>query len=150
MKKSISIGISFLFAVWLTPYTYAQELLNYPLDTVNGEEVYQYRAEKGIGFYRIGLNFNVSQEDIIRLNPQLKERGVHLDELLLIPTGRPVVKTLPGENKSAKEAETAKTEEIETPEVTEVEKPKITDVEKPKVSISEKAEILKHQNDIKA
>lgn len=149
MKKSISIGISFLFAVWLTPYTYAQELLNYPLDTVNGEEVYQYRAEKGIGFYRIGVNFNVSQEDIIRLNPQLKERGVHLDELLLIPTGRPVVKPQPGENKDAKKAETAKTEEVEKPEVTEVEKPKITDVEKPKVSISEKAEILKHQNDIK-
>ena len=67
-----------------------QELLNYPLDTINGEEVYQYRVEKSIGLYRIGVNFNVSQNDIIRLNPQLRERGLHYDELLFIPTGRPV------------------------------------------------------------
>ena len=68
----------------------AQELLNYPLDTINGEEVYKYRVEKSIGLYRIGVNFNVAQKDIIRLNPQLRERGLHFDELLYIPTGRKV------------------------------------------------------------
>ena len=68
----------------------AQELLNYPLDTINGEEVYKYQVEKSIGLYRIGVNFNVSQGDIIRLNPQLRERGVHFAETLLIPTGRKV------------------------------------------------------------
>ena len=70
----------------------AQELLNYPLDTVNGEEVYRYQVEKSIGLYRIGVNFNVSQNDIVRLNPQLRERGLHYAETLLIPTGRPVEK----------------------------------------------------------
>ena len=55
----------------------AEELLNYPLDTVNGEEVYRYQVEKSIGLYRIGVNFNVSQSEIIRLNPQLRERGLH-------------------------------------------------------------------------
>ena len=65
----------------------AQELLNYPLDTVNGEEVYKYEVERGIGLYRIGVNFNVSQADIIRLNPQLRERGLHYGETLLLPTG---------------------------------------------------------------
>ena len=69
----------------------AQELLNYPLDTVNGEEVYQYEVERSIGLYRIGVNFNVTQAEIIRLNPQLRERGLHYGETLLIPTGRPVV-----------------------------------------------------------
>jgi hypothetical protein len=68
----------------------AQELLNYPLDTVNGEEVYKYEVERSIGLYRIGVNFNVSQNDIIRLNPQLRERGLHYGETLLIPTGRKV------------------------------------------------------------
>lgn len=82
----------------------AQELLNYPLDTINGEEVYKYRVEKSIGLYRIGVNFNVSQNDIIRLNPQLRERGLHYDELLLIPTGRPV-------NKVKSEEQKPKTEE---------------------------------------
>ena len=68
----------------------AQELLNYPLDTVNGEEVYRYQVEKSIGLYRIGVNFNVPQSEIIRLNPQLRERGLHFEEILLLPTGRKV------------------------------------------------------------
>ena len=68
----------------------AQELLNYPLDTIHGEEVYRYEVERSIGLYRIGVNFNVSQNDIIRLNPQLRERGLHYGETLLIPTGRKV------------------------------------------------------------
>ena len=69
----------------------AQELLNYPLDTIDGEEVYRYEVERSIGLYRIGVNFGVSQSEIIRLNPQLRERGLHYGETLLIPTKRPVV-----------------------------------------------------------
>ena len=69
----------------------AQELLNYPLDTINGEEVYRYEVEKSIGLYRIGVNFNVSQDDILRLNPQLHEHGVRYGETLLIPTKRKAV-----------------------------------------------------------
>ena len=70
----------------------AQELLNYPLDTVNGEEVYRYDVEKSIGLYRIGVNFHVSQSEIVRLNPQLNEHGVRYGDTLLIPTGRKVEK----------------------------------------------------------
>ena len=70
----------------------AQELLNYPLDTIDGEEVYRYEVERSIGLYRIGVNFGVSQSEIIRLNPQLRERGLHYGETLLVPTKRPVVK----------------------------------------------------------
>lgn len=68
----------------------AQDVLNYPLDTINGEEVYRYEVEKSIGLYRIGVNFNVPQSEIVRMNPQLKERGLHFGETLLIPTGRKV------------------------------------------------------------
>lgn len=70
----------------------AQDLLNYPLDTINGEEVYRYQVERSIGLYRVGVNFNVSQADIVRLNPQLRERGLHYGETIYLPTGRPVVK----------------------------------------------------------
>ena len=70
----------------------AQELLNYPLDTIDGEEVYRYEVDRSIGLYRIGVNSGVSQGEIIRLNPQLRERGLHYGETLLIPTKRPVVK----------------------------------------------------------
>ena len=69
----------------------AQELLNYPLDTINGEEVYRYEVEKSIGLYRIGVNFNVSQAEILRLNPQLREHGVRYGETLYIPTKRKAV-----------------------------------------------------------
>jgi len=68
----------------------AQEVKDYPLDTINGEEVYKYRVERSIGLYRIGVNFDVPQADIIRLNPQLRERGLHFDEVLYIPTKRKI------------------------------------------------------------
>ena len=106
-----------LLAAALLP-TQAQELLNYPLDTVHGEEVYRYQVEKGIGLYRIGVNFNVSQSEIVRLNPQLKERGLHYAEILLIPTGRPVV-----QETKPKVVETVVTEE----QVVVAEKPVVAD-----------------------
>lgn len=87
--KNKAIIIFALCSLFFVP-TMAQELLNYPLDTINGEEVYKYHVEKSIGLYRIGVNFNVSQSEIIRLNPQLRERGLHFAETLLIPTGRKV------------------------------------------------------------
>ena len=87
MKKYMYIVVLLLAVMSVQ----AQELLNYPLDTVNGEEVYRYQVEKSIGLYRIGVNFNVSQAEIVRCNPQLRERGLHYGETLIIPTGRPVI-----------------------------------------------------------
>lgn len=56
-----------------------------PRDTVDGKVIYRYQVEKSIGLWRISQTFGVSQEDIINANPQLKERGIHVDEILLIP-----------------------------------------------------------------
>jgi hypothetical protein len=86
MKKFLSIMM--ILCAMQVP---AQDLLNYPLDTINGEEVYVYEVERSVGLYRIGVNFNVTQSEIIRLNPQLRERGLHYGETLYLPTGRPVV-----------------------------------------------------------
>ena len=80
-----------LCALSLCPL-WGQELLDYPLDTINGVEVYRYEVEKSVGLYRISVNFNVTQEDIIRLNPQLRERGLHYGETIFLPTGRKVEK----------------------------------------------------------
>lgn len=90
----------------------AQELLNYPLDTINGEEVYRYQVERSIGLYRVGVNFNVSQADIIRLNPQLRERGLHYGEIIYLPTGRPVIKQT-----KAQVIETVVTETVVAPAI---------------------------------
>lgn len=89
--KNKALIICTLCSVLCVLSVQAQELLNYPLDTVNGEEVYRYEVEKSIGLYRIGVNFNVSQDDILRLNPQLHEHGVRYGETLLIPTKRKAV-----------------------------------------------------------
>ena len=85
-KAFIVFALCSLFCV----QTKAQELLNYPLDTINGEEVYKYEVERSVGLYRIGVNFNVAQSEIVRLNPQLRERGLHYGEILYLPTGRKV------------------------------------------------------------
>ncbi len=89
----------------------AQELLNYPLDTINGEEVYRYQVERGIGLYRVGVNFDVPQSEILRLNPQLRERGLHFGEVILLPTKRPVIM-----QSKAKVLETVVTETVVVPD----------------------------------
>lgn len=90
--------------------------LNYPIDTVNGQAVYRYHVEKSIGLYRLSVNFGVSQEEIIKWNPQLRDRGLFYDELLLIPvknatpkeekaTSQPVVQEPKKEVAEVKQAE---------------------------------------------
>ena len=87
MKKYFSILI-----ILCTVGIHAQELLPYPLDTINGEEFYRYEIERSIGLYRISVNFGVPQSEIIRYNPQIQEYGIRYGETLSIPTKRPVVR----------------------------------------------------------
>lgn len=76
-------------------FAYAEEntlaLDSIPLDTIQGEEVYKYQVEKGMGLYRIGVNFKVNQEEIIRLNPQLQTQGLRFGETIYIPTKRAIL-----------------------------------------------------------
>lgn len=77
--------VSFAYAEQNTPI-----LDSIPLDTIQGEEVYKYQVEKGVGLYRIGVNFKVNQEEIIRLNPQLQSQGLRFGETIYIPTKRAI------------------------------------------------------------
>lgn len=94
MKKLLSF-IALLFTACIT---YAQAPANttdtLQTDTIQGEIVYKYTVERSVGLYRIGLNFNVSQEEIIRLNPQLKKRGLHYGETIYIPAVKRRVEAL--------------------------------------------------------
>lgn len=56
-----------------------------PLDTIQGQIYYKYTVEKGIGLYRLSVNFGVSQEDILCANPDLQNRGMRYGEVLRIP-----------------------------------------------------------------
>lgn len=88
--KSFKFGVLFLCALFFVQ-TKAQDLLPYPLDTVNGEEMYRYEVERSIGLYRISVKFGIPQSEIIRYNPQIQEYGVRYGESLMIPTHRPVI-----------------------------------------------------------
>lgn len=80
MKKLASIFVLLAVAIGLRA-----EVLPYPTDTVNGQVVYRYTVEKSVGLYRISKMFDCSQEEIIDLNPQLKERGLHFEEVIYVP-----------------------------------------------------------------
>ena len=95
----------------------------WPIDTVNGTAVWRYKAEKSIGLYRISKNFGVTQEEIIKWNPQLRDRGLHVDEELLIPVSE--------EMKKIAEAAKQETPKQETPAV-ETPKQEIPIIEVPK------------------
>jgi len=67
----------------------AQNVLPYPMDTVDGKVYYRYTVEKSIGLYRISKNFGVSQEDILKANPDLRTRGLVFEEVIRIPANLP-------------------------------------------------------------
>lgn len=68
-----------------TPLYSADTLVRIPRDTIAGKVYYRYTVQKSIGLWRIAKNFGVSQEDILKANPGLAERGLRFDEPILIP-----------------------------------------------------------------
>ena len=68
----------------------AQTVTTYPIDTVNGVPCYRYKVEKKVGIFRISRNFGVSEEAIVEMNPQLRQRGPQYEEVLFIPVVKPV------------------------------------------------------------
>lgn len=62
--------------------------LSFPVETINGKPYYRYVVEKGIGLYRLSLNFNVSQEQILEANPKLRKTGLQYGATILIPVAQ--------------------------------------------------------------
>lgn len=108
MKKGLLV-LSLLLTQWLVAA--AQQLLPYPIDTIQGKAVYRYEVEKSIGLYRISVNFGVSQEEIIKWNPELKERGLHYGEIIYIPV---VNKVEPPKRFTAEPVEQEEQQPVET------------------------------------
>ena len=88
--------ILFVIALFVSIALQAQEF-DYPTRIVNGQEVYEYPVQKGEGLYRISVNFGVTQEEIIKLNPELKTTGLKLGQTILVPVRKqakkPILKT---------------------------------------------------------
>ena len=58
---------------------------SWPKDTVDGVVVYRYTVQKSEGLYRISKNFNVSQEELVTLNPKLQKEGLKFGQVIFIP-----------------------------------------------------------------
>lgn len=61
------------------------QTFDYPTRMVDGQEVYEYPVKKGEGLYRISVTFGVTQEELLRLNPELKTEGLKLGQVILVP-----------------------------------------------------------------
>ena len=113
----------------------AQELLPWPTDTIDGKVYYRYTVEKSIGLYRISKNFGVSQEAILQANPELRERGLRFEEIILVPANVPVVAKM-----EPKQQEEPKAPEV--PEVSDVpEEPAVIHESPEMPALTETAEI---------
>ncbi len=84
MKRCITY-LLVVVCTLLSPSMSAQVESSYPLDTIDGNIYYRYEVERSIGLYRISVNFNVSQEEILRANPELQTHGLRYGETILIP-----------------------------------------------------------------
>ena len=80
----VHIGLLLIFA-FMPILLLGQQPLAYPLDTIDGKIYYRYTVERSIGLYRLSVNFGVSQEEILRANPIIQEKGLRYDEVILIP-----------------------------------------------------------------
>jgi LysM repeat protein len=88
MKQKI---ICFLTAILcFSAFSFAQETLK--TQTIDGIEYYVYSVKQSEGLFRISQNFGVSQEEIMRLNPEVKD-GLRAGQIIFIPKVKDVVPT---------------------------------------------------------
>ena len=74
--------------LWAGMLSAQNPLLNYPLDTIDGEIFYKYAVERSIGLYRVSIKFGVSQDEILKYNPDITKTGLRYGETVLtIPSG---------------------------------------------------------------
>ncbi len=83
MRKTYTLLLTLLSLVLLGNTSLVAQ--DYPTDTIKGKVYYKYAVQQGEGLFRISQNFNVSQEDIIKCNPELKNSGLKRGQVIYIP-----------------------------------------------------------------
>ena len=68
--------------------SFAQE--QYRIQTIDGVEYYVYSVKQSEGLYRISVNFGVSQDEIIKFNPEVKD-GLKAGQIIFIPKKKGIV-----------------------------------------------------------
>lgn len=80
MRRLYSIVLVLLIAI-----SAMAQAVDCPTEMVKGRLMYKYKVHKGDGLYGLSLRFGVSQEEIVKHNPQLGTQGLRFDEYVYIP-----------------------------------------------------------------
>ena len=80
MKRKTSCLL--IIILFLSTFTFAQE--QYKTEVIDGIEYYVYSVKQSEGLYRISVNFGVSQDEIIKINPEAKNT-LKVGQILFIP-----------------------------------------------------------------
>lgn len=81
---SLMIVYSLLFTFILPYQALNAQKPEYPVTTIDGKKYYEYTVQPREGFFRLRVNFDISQEDVIKHNPQAKD-GLQAGMKILIP-----------------------------------------------------------------
>lgn len=81
MKKRLILSLA---AIALAA-TISAQTENLPKDTIDGTVVYKYTVQKSEGLYRISKTFDVTQEELVRLNPKLQTEGLKYGQVIYVP-----------------------------------------------------------------
>ena len=85
MRNTLLKRTLLLTAATLCIFVMQAQTTSYPTDTIKGKIFYRYPVQRGEGLYRISKNFGVSQEDIVKHNPELQNSGLKFGQTILIP-----------------------------------------------------------------
>lgn len=91
MKRRVSFIFISLFFFCLFAYTQNQQ--HYKIQVIDGVEYYVYTVQPTEGLYRISTNFGVSQEEITKFNPEIKD-GLKSGQIIYIPKKSDTTPTL--------------------------------------------------------
>ena len=88
-RKTICILVTLLsFSV----FSFAQA--QHEVRVINGVEYYVYSVKQSEGLFRISQNFGVSQDEITRINPEVRD-GLRVGQIILIPRRTQTAQTPP-------------------------------------------------------
>ena len=119
MNRTIitNIILAVVLACTASSVTYGQEYISAPVTVskekvrVNGTLCYSHIVKEKQTLFSIAKAYDVTVDDIYRLNPSLKETGLKKNAIILIPSAEALSSAVQAET-----AEVAKTDKVETPE----------------------------------
>lgn len=54
-------------------------------DTIKGKIYYRYTVERGVGLYQVSKRFGTTQEQLLKLNPEIRRSGLSYGQTIIVP-----------------------------------------------------------------